>query len=210
MIRLKDLFYAIAYCNQHIKTHKSECKKHAISPSRFYNVKEDIIRYLIENQKTFGLGVIITSYEIQHSDPKDIELVGIKLVTQSLNELHVHQLYSHYNDLVPADSLPEPKEFVPNHTFESEWDESEFIEAFDTIIKWAKQQKIENFYPTLRDSFFLQKMQRWYWNLYFAHDPARHVFRIKKKRASRRTIKEFGIKEFRNNATNILNDMESS
>ena len=167
MIRLNDLFYAVAYCNQHIKTHRNECKSHNISPSRFYNIKQDVVRYLISNQKSFGLDVSITSHEIQPSEPKDIELVGILFKTQSLDELHIHQVYSHCKDLIPYDTLPEPVVYVPRCTFESEWDEQEFVKNFQVILDWAKQRKVENFYPELSNSHFFQKMQRWYWNLAF-------------------------------------------
>lgn len=210
MIRLKDLFCAIAYCNFHIKAHKSECKAHNISLTRFYNIKQDIIRYLISNQKSFGLGITITSHEVQNIESTDGELIGILIKNQSLDELHVHQPYCDYKDLIPKELLPEPTEYVPNRTLESEWNENEFVESFNTILEWVKVGKLDNMYPTLSDSMFYQKMKRWYWNIAFAWGDNKKSVRMKKEKAPKNTWKEYKLNDFRKNATKILNDIESS
>lgn len=210
MIRLKDLFYALAYCNQHIKTHKSECREYNISPSRFYNIKQDIVRYLISNQKSFGLEVTITSHEIDAQELGDVELIGILIKTQSLDELHVHQLYSGYDDLIPKESIPELTAYVPNHAFEFEWNENEFVKSFNTILMWAKEEKLERMYPTISDSMFYQRMKRWYWDIVFQHGSSKKIVRMKREGAPKRTWKKYNINDFRKNATEILNNIESS
>lgn len=207
MIKLKTLFYAIAYCNQHIKTYKKECKSYGISPSRFYNIKQDIVRYLLVNSSSLGLGVTITSHEAQSSEPKNIELVGILFKTQSLDELHVHQVYSHCDDLIPSELLPALSEYTSQHSFVSDWNEEEFIGNFNLILNWAKQQKIENFYNDLDNIRFVQKMQRWYWNLAFMWGKDKRYVRIKKQKAPKKTWEEYNINGFRKNATEILNSI---
>lgn len=208
MIELKDLFYAIAYCNQHIKTHKSECKKYKISPSRFYNIKLDIIRYLVSQQKTLNIEVIITSYEKQRQEPRDVELIGMLFRAQSSFDLHVHQLYSEYRDLIPGEALPELTDYVPGHTLEFEWNEQEFVRLFDIILNWGKQQKLENIYSDLPDSYFCQKLKRWYWNIDFWHERNSRVLCIKKERTPKGTGVQYNVKEFRKNATELLNKIE--
>lgn len=210
MVRLKDLFYAIAYCNLHVKAHKSECKAHDISLTRFYNIKQDIVRYLISNQKSFGLGIIITSHEIQTKESSGGELIGILIKDQSLNELHVHQPYCDYRDLIPKELLPEPTEYIPNHTLQSEWNEDEFVESFNTILKWAKEGKLDNMYPTFSDSMFYQKMKRWYWDIVFAWSDNKKSVRMKKEKAPKKMWEEHKLNDFRKNATRILNNIESS
>lgn len=212
MIKLKDLFYAIAYCNQHIKTHKDECKAHGISTSRFYNIKQDVVKFLIENQKTFGLGVSVNSHEVQHLESCDVFTIGIQIKTQSLDELQVHQLYQgDYRKLIPESLLPALTEYVPRHTFEAEWDEQEFVNEFQIILDWVKNEKLNNFYTTLADSYFVQKMTRWYNTMCFSWDERRKLVFIKKKGFPKGKGKaKYGISEFRKNTTLILNNMESS
>ena len=208
MIHLKDLFYAIAYCNQHIKTHKSECKAHNISLSRFYNIKQDIVKYLLQNCHSFGLGVTITSNEIQtQSDGKEIQLIGILLKSQSLDTLHIHQPYTHYLDLIPKESLPEPVEYVAKHDVNLEWDEQEFVKNFNLIVKWVRSRGIGQLYPELSDPYFVQKIVRWCPSFCFMWDGgSKRFIRV---RYARKKWKKYDVAYFREHVTEILNDIES-
>lgn len=207
MVQLKDLFYALAYCNQHIKTHKSECIAHNISPSRFYNIKQDIVKYLLQNSCSFGLEVTITSNEVQpQSDGKDIQLVGILFKSQSLDTLHVHQLYHHYLDLIPKELLPEPTEYVAKHDINLEWDEQEFVENFNLIIKWVRSRGIDQLYPQLSNAFFIQKIVRWCPSFCFMWDGGPKKF-IRVKHAPK-SWKKYDVAYFREHVTEILNDIE--
>lgn len=204
MIHLKDLFDAIAYCNQHIKEHKLECKAHDASASRFYNVKKDIIRYLILNRDTYSLAVTITSHEIQHTKTGDIELIGILFKSQHLDELHVHQIYSNVNDLICSEILPDLEEYIPKHIFVREWNEQEFVERFSTIVKWAIQVGIRNLYKGIPARYFIQKIVRWYPHFDFIWGKDMNTVSIKKDITIKGEYRTYNIGEFIRNLTKIL------
>lgn len=72
---IKKLLNNLSYCNDYIKCHKNDSYKNIISNTKFYDLKNCVLEFLLRHSKE--LGIVVEDCELQQQNGKTLILIPI-------------------------------------------------------------------------------------------------------------------------------------